>query len=348
MNLLTSVILICCIAGTLTPASGSAQDEAVGLFDSDRTLNVQITASWRKITRKKNDKRWAATLVVTGPDLQTGPLELTVERRGISRQRVCDFPPIRLRFDKQGVEGTIFQGEGALKLVTHCDNGDKWTQYYVLEMLAYEIYNLITDYSFRIRPMQIEYRDADRDGDSETHFGFVIEDVDELADRHDMEELDLPFVRPNRLESTTASQVALFELMIGNLDWSPLKGPDNTCCHNVKLIGTGPVIDPVFPIPYDFDSSGFVDAHYALPPEGLGVRSITTRLYRGYCVNNDTLPAVRRQIQELEPQVMALIRNETRLNDRSRRGAIDYLAEYFEMLRDDEEFAKDVTSACRG
>jgi len=348
-NFLYFPVFYLCLTATLIPFPIMAQEKAGnGLFESERTLSVVINAPWRKLIRKKNDTRWPATLVMTGPDGASRSIELTVERRGISRQRVCDFPPIRLRFDKQSVEGTIFEGEGALKLVTHCDDGEKWTQYYVLEMLAYEIYNLITDYSFRIRPMQVKYRDVDRDDNPDEHFAFVIEDVDELADRHDLDELDLPFVRPNRLDSTTASQLSLFELMIGNLDWSAIKGPDKNCCHNVKLIGKGPDIDPVIPVPYDFDSAGFVDAHYAQAPDGLGVRSVTTRLYRGYCASNDTMPAARRQILDLEPRIMAIIRDEPRLHDKSRREAIDFLSEYFDILRDDEEFADEVTSKCRG
>ena len=341
--------LALCLATVLVSLPSAAQEQSgPGLFDSAQPLVVVINAPWRKLIRKKDDTQWPATLDMTGPDGVSRSIKLTVERRGISRQRVCDFPPIRLRFDKESVEGTIFQGEGALKLVTHCDDGEKWTQYYVLEMLAYEIYNLITDYSFRVRRMNVKYNDVDRTDKPEPHFAFVIEDVDELADRHDLDELDLPFVRPNRLDSTTASQLGLFELMIGNLDWSAIKGPDQSCCHNVKLIGKGPDIDPVIPVPYDFDSAGFVDAHYAQAPDGLGVRSVTTRLYRGYCASTDTMPTVRRQILDLEPRILGIIREEPRLNDRSRRQATDFLSEYFDILRDDKAFAENVTEKCRG
>lgn len=343
----TTLILSACLLTSALPVLAQAPPEE-GLFDTQRTLEVEIQAPWRDLIREKREKRWPATLIFTDATGEQRTVSLTVERRGISRQRICDFPPIRLRFDDESVEGTIFDGEGALKLVTHCDRGERWTQYYVLEMLAYRIYNLVTDYSFRVRPLQVRYRDVERDKNPEEQFAFVIEDIDEVADRFDLEELEFDRVGPSRLEPATASELALFQLMIGNLDYSALTGPDQTCCHNAKMIGSGPDTDPVLPIPYDFDVSGFVDAHYAVPPEKLPVRNVTTRLYRGYCMHNDTLPAAREKILGIESDVMALLRSEPRLNERSRKEALDYLEEFFEMLRSSEDFQKDVISECRG
>lgn len=343
------IFLLAAACASINQAPVLAQEgPEEGLFDTQRTLPVEIQAPWRDLTRKKSEKRWPATLIFTDATGQRRSVSLTVERRGISRQRICDFPPIRLRFDKESVEGTIFEGEGALKLVTHCDRGERWTQYYVLEMLAYQIYNLITDYSFRVRPMQVSYIDVERSKDPGEFFAFVIEDIDEVADRFDLEELEFDRVYPSRLEPVAASQLALFQLMIANLDYSALTGPEQTCCHNAKMIGSGPDADPVIPIPYDFDVSGFVDTHYAVPPEKLPVRNVRTRLYRGYCAHNDTLPAAREKILAIENEVMALVRSEPRLNERSRDETLEFLEEFYEMLRSDEDFQDEVISECRG
>lgn len=323
------------------------------LFASDEALTAEISAPWRDLTRKKEEQRWPATMMVENTGGEPLQVALTVERRGISRQRICDFPPIRLRFDKQSVDGTLFDGEGSLKLVTHCDDGERWTQYYVLEMLTYRIHNLVTDFSFRVRPFEMRYRDVDRDKEPDTHFAFVIEDVDELADRHDMEELEPKSTLPGRLEPRAATQLALFQFMIGNLDWSAIRGPGESCCHNVKLIGresdeSEPEAGSQVPVPYDFDVSGLVDAHYAVPPEQLGVRSLRTRLFRGFCQHNDHLPATRAQFLELENAILALVRTEPRLKERNREDAARYLESFFEILRDDGKFEKRVVSECRG
>ncbi len=54
---------------------------------------------------------------------------------------------------------------------------------------------------------------------------------------------------------------------------------------------SGPIygINPKYSVPYDFDSSGLVNAHYAAPPEGLRVRNIRQRLYRGFCAFKDEI-----------------------------------------------------------
>ena len=51
-------------------------------------------------------------------------------------------------------------------------------------MLAYRIYNQITDYSFRIRPLDIDYHDSKRGKTDEDRFGFLIEDLDDVAERN--------------------------------------------------------------------------------------------------------------------------------------------------------------------
>lgn len=318
------------------------------LFETQAPMQVEIAAQWRKLVRENDEKAWPATLTYTDAEGNARQVALTVERRGISRQRVCDFPPIRLRFDEESRKGTPFQGEGSLKLVTHCDDGRRWLQYNVLEMIAYRLYNLMTEYSFRIRPLQIRYRDVDRDKEAEARFGFVIEDVDQLAERNGMQEIETGRISPSRLEPRAVSQAAVFQYLVGNLDWSALTGPGGECCHNVKLIGVSADAEHFVPVPYDFDATGFVDAHYAVPPEGLRVRSVRTRLYRGYCAHNDYLAETRSQVLGLERDMRALVQNEPRLDDRNRREAMDYLDDFFEVLRSDEEFEEEIVSKCRG
>ena len=341
MRMLTPILL------ALAAAPALAQDLSKGaLFTSSDTLSIEIRAPWRKFVRVDEEKRWPAELTVENPGGEPLNVVLTVERRGISRQRVCDFPPVRLRFDKDSVDDTLFDGEGSLKLVTHCDKGNRWTQYVVLEMLAYRLYNLVSDYSLRVRPLMVTYRDSEREDDPETHVGFVIEDIDEAADRHDMKELEPRTSHPDRQDPELSSLVALFQYMVGNLDWSSIRGPDQECCHNMKLIGREGGLE--YPIPYDFDVTGLVDAHYAVPPEGLGVRSVTTRLYRGYCAHEAALPAARARYLSLQTQMMDLIAAEPRLDPGRREEARDYLEEFFEVLRDDGEFEENIASKCRG
>jgi hypothetical protein len=330
-------------------AQGDA-DKPEKLFASDKTLDVRLTGPWRDIQRnEENQQPYPAQLEYRDARGNTVTLDITVQRRGITRQRVCDFPPIRLNFDKSQVKGTIFRGQKNLKMVTHCERADRYEQYYVLEMLAYRMYNLITDYSFRVRALKVTYVDSMTGSDDEGRFAFVIEDDSDVAKRHDLKKLNIPSLRVSQLQPDVTSEFSLFQYLIANVDWSALAGPDTDCCHNVKLIGPEPLRtgDMAYPIPYDFDSSGLVDAPYAVPPNGVPIRSVRQRLYRGYCADNDTLEAARNKFIAQESAIYALLENEERLYTTTRKKSLKYIGKFFDTLRDPKDFNKDVIQKCR-
>jgi len=350
---LALLLLVGGLASTALQAQEEAEDTKVPkLFSSEDTLAVSIAAPWRDV--EKNDDfqgAYPAQLSYVDASGNTVSLAATVERRGVKRQEICDFPPIRIRFDKEVVKGTTFRGQDSLKMVTHCDKASKYDQYYVLEMLAYRIYNLLTDYSFRVRPLEVAYVDSERGRTVDTRFAFLIEDDSDVAKRHDLKKLRIPQANPRKLEPGINSLMSLYQFMIGNVDWASLRGPDpEECCHNIKLIAPEPLTDSdwIIPLPYDFDSAGLVNAPYAAPPDGLPIKKVTQRLYRGLCMNNDTLEAARSQIVGQEAAIMALVEGDERLNSSSKGKASRFLGDFFEIAKDPKDFDKYVVSKCRG
>lgn len=321
------------------------------LFGPGDTLEVTITAPWQDLERdKKYQGTYPATIEYKDHTGKYLTHDLTVERRGVKRQEACRIPPIRLRFEKGEVKDTIFRGQTSLKMVTHCQNSDRYDQYYILEMMAYRMYNLVTDYSFRVRSLSVTYKDSESGETDADRFAFLIEDDSDVAKRHGLKKLEIPRLGPSRFDKTTAGDIALFELMIGNVDWSALKGPDpEECCHNIKLIAPRPLSDgdKVWPIPYDFDAAGIVDAPYALPPDHLGLDSVTQRMYRGYCVHNDALPGARQKLMTQQAAIMAVLDSDDRLVERSKKKAAKYLEKFFKILEDDKDFQRLVVKRCR-
>ena len=319
------------------------------LFSQYSEMQVTLTGPWDTIRRnKKKDDRYPVQLRYTGADGAQHTIDAEVSLRGITRRRICRFPPLKLHFDKKKLKGTEFRGNKSLKLVTYCDTGSKYEQYYIKEFLTYRIFNLITEYSFRARPMIIQYKDSKKD-DSITRFGFLIEDVDDLAKRNDMEELSIASAPYRELDPVTTSQLSLFQFMIGNLDWAATSGPkDDSCCHNSRLIGAGNDINPKYTVPYDFDSSGLVNTHYAAPPEGLRVRNIRQRLYRGFCAFNDELPQTVALFREKKTDILALFQDNTHLSDYMRKDAIDYIEDFYKIIDKPKRFEKDIIGKCRG
>ncbi len=260
-----------------------------------------------------------------------------------------NFHPSACGSNKEEVKGTLFRGQDSLKLVTHCESAKKFEQYFILEMLSYRMYNLITDFSFRVRPLNVTYIDSDNGKKYEDRFGFLIEDDSDVAKRHDLKKVNVSKVRLSQLEPRETSEMSLFHYMISNVDWSALSGPDDSCCHNTKLIGPEPLQkgDRVYPIPYDFDSSGLVNAHYAVPAAGLPVKTVTQRLYRGYCVFNDELEATREEFLKQETAIYALINNEDRLFTNTKNKSIKYLEKFFDIIKDPKDFDKLIIRKCR-
>ncbi len=349
-NLLIPGLALLCALLFATPSVAKKDNKPQKLFSDSSEWSVTLTGPWHKIeSRSSKDARYPAQLTYPRDNGEQVTIDIEVAPRALTRRRICDFPPLKIYFDKQEMKGTEMRGNKSLKLVTYCDTNKKYEQYYIKEFLTYRIYNLITEYSFRVKPLMVDYKDSERNWKPVTRFSFLIEDADEVADRNDLKKLTIGKVPPAELHAVETSNFALFQYMIGNLDWAATGGPDkDKCCHNAKIIGTGVDDVPKYVIPYDFDSTGLVNAHYAAPPDKLGVRTVRERLYRGFCAQNETLPQSADLFRQKRPEIMALFEENTHLTNSSRKRAIRYLEAFYEILDDPEMFKREITDKCRG
>lgn len=333
--------------------SAAAADEAP-LFASDEPLKLVIDAPLTTIMRtaSRNMDVHEATLTQTLADGSTQTHAIKINARGLSRRNpdVCRFPPLRVDFKKKAVGGTVFEGQNRLKLVTHCQTSTRFQQYYLQEYAIYRAYMALTPISFRVRMAEITYIDNEGRRKPITRYGFFIEDVDDLAERNSLEEKSIPKVRSSRLDPGLTARYVLFQFMIGNLDWSSIRGPDpEECCHNTKLLGVpGETGGVIWPVPYDFDISGIISAPYAMPPEGLPVKSVKKRLYRGYCRHNVGIPEAIALFREKKPDILAAFENTAQLNDRTRRKSIKYVESFYEILDDPKKIERQIIKKCRG
>ncbi|NNE04312.1 MAG: hypothetical protein HKN15_01125 [Xanthomonadales bacterium] len=351
-GLYTPTALLMCI-GLLFACTTHAEEapKPPRLFEDDSRLEVTLTGPWRTIRRRSStEQQFGGELAYIDANGQKQRFTIGVTTRGLTRRdRVCDFPPLKLWFNKDLTKGTEFRGQSSLKMVTHCKTSKAYTQYYVREFLAYRIYNLITPYSFRVREMMVTYIDSERDSKPQVYFGFLIEDVDDVAERNGLVELEIPEIRYTRLDPVETSNYALFQYLISNLDWSATGGPDPVeCCHNSKLIGTAPDESPIYSIPYDLDSSGLVNAHYAAPPEALKVRSIRHRLYRGFCFHNDELPAALDRFIEHKQAIFDLFEQNDLLTSKGRQDTTNFLNGFYDKLEAPGGINEWLVDKCRG
>ena len=327
----------------------TSESKPAKIFTSNEVIKARVEGPWRAIMRAKDkDKSWQGMFRYTGSDGQEVSIPIEITTRGLTRKRVCDFPPLRFDFDSEAAKDTAFRGAGNLKLVNHCKQSKKYEQFYIKEFLSYQIYNLLTDKSYRVQGLDLAYATDEDDNKPIERFGFLIEDPDDVAKRNGLEKLKTNYIQPGQLDSMETSRFMMFQYLIANLDWSVLSGFKDDCCHNARLIGAGEEAIPMYGIPYDLDSSGLVDASYASPPQGMPVRNVRQRLYRGFCVHNDTVVPALEEFRAKRTDLEALLENEERLDERQRNDALKFIAEFYETLATDADVTTELIDNCRG
>jgi len=318
------------------------------LFNSHEIFEVQIEAPLSTFSRERSDVDYLdGTFSYTDELGESRSFDLKLRARGRYRRqkKTCSFPPIRLNFKTGQVEGTVLDGEDKLKLVTHCrSRGDRNEQLVLREYMTYRILQILTDKNFRARLLRITYINSERDGESMTKYGFVIEDDDSVGERLGLTVLDRRSLKYEELDAKQTNLVNLFQYLIGNTDYSMIRGPaDDTCCHNSVPFSDGNTISP---IPYDFDFSGLVNAPYAEPNPELPIRSVRTRLYRGRCNNSEHLSASIAQIQSHQAEIFALVDEIVGFNRTSRQSVTKYLNGFFKEISNEKTIEKRFVKKC--
>lgn len=331
------------------PAFAGDNFAPTSLFSETSTMTVQITAPLSDVMRARDEEKYHDGIfryADTAGNFQE--LDVKLRARGNFRRRktVCHFAPLRLSFPEQQSNVSIFGGQDQLKLVTHCESTRSVYEQYVLkEYLAYRIFQLLTDLSFRVRLLHVTYTDTSRNNDSLTKYAFLIEGPEHLAER-----IGKPLSAVGRIHSTElvaaqSNRVAVFEYFIGNTDFSAVLGAANEpCCHNVILFENGDT--RYLPVPYDFDLSGLVNARYAAPNPKYHIKAVTDRLYRGLCDNNLLLDQTLQRFRDLDARIRQLIDEQEGLTSASRSRVHRYVDKFYDDVSSEREIERNLRDNC--
>ena len=309
-----------------SPLAAQPAQSPTPLFASDAPIQITIKGPISSLTKRSTGNQ-PATLTHAGT-----AYPISLSPRGITRLKkdVCQFPPLRVTFAQRPPAGSLFEGQRRLKLVTHCRSSVDFQQKVLLEYSAYRLYNLLTPISYRARLATIDYVD---DGGKLTvsRVGFFIEDIDDVAKRNGMvKPRTADRVPVTQLEPRASGRFAVFNYMIGNLDWSMRAGPAGEgCCHNGRLLAPAQSAARMVPVPYDFDFSGLVDAPYAEPPDQVGVSSVRERAYRGYCLYGSDAAAVAAEMSRRRGEFVGLFSTIPGMDERTRGRAASYIDGFF-------------------
>jgi hypothetical protein len=260
---------------------------------------------------------------------------IKVSVRGKFRKETCYMPGLKLDFHNPTSPKLYKLDE--LKMVCGCSGGGDNEQLIIKEYLIYKMYNALTSKSLNVRPMKVTFKDANGKRKPYTQFGFLIEDIDNMAKRNNMIEVEGTVFNTELTDRAQMTIVALFQYMIGNTDWSV---PNY---HNVKLIGPkGDNMARPTVVPYDFDICGFVDPPYATIDEQLqsSISSVRERLYRGFPRSMEELKVAALVFFDSKTQLYALISNNEWLTAKEKTKCASYLDEFYRIISSDREIQR--------
>jgi hypothetical protein len=343
---------LCAILAVTAPAV-TAQPVDKPLFADHAVLKVTIDAPFTTLMDVRPDEAYLkGSFTFTDLDGAEKRVSLKLRTRGNYRRTKdhCDFAPIRLNFVKSEVKGTLFDGQDKLKLVTHCKSWEPGYEELVFrEYLAYRLYQVLSDASYRVRLLDITYFDTQKQKE-QNRFGFVIEDDNDVEDRTGLELVKVKRLEHQYYDPASANLVNLFEYMIGNTEYSLVNPePGKKCCHNTDVLSAtgGP---PYVSLPFDFDFSGLVDAPYAEPNPKYPIQDVRRRYYRGQCGNNDELPQTIGLFQAKRDEIFEAIESlATASSDAARaaKSARNYVATFYKVIDKPENVRKRLLDQCQ-
>jgi hypothetical protein len=312
------------------------------LFTSEKPLAITFRTNMKQIRRDKGAEppwRWASFTYKdsAGKDVE---VPLRIRTRGIWRLKNCDFPPIRLNFAGKDTKNTEFDGLDKPKLVNFCRDNDQYEQYMLQEAQLYRIYQVLTPLSHRIRVAHIAYVDSASGKREYERYALIIEDPDQLANRHMAKIVKTKGAGPADLEPKEFALAYMFLYFIGNLDFS-FNG-----LHNTELLGTAD--GRILPVAYDFDYAGAVNASYAVPPPNYNVPNVRTRKFLGYCELAPEFPGAVNLLVEKKEAIYALYRDDVGklMSPSVVRSTLEYFDDFYDSVRSQKDAERNVFRNC--
>ena len=294
---------------------------------TDDIVELKVETNMRQWIKKKFKEEYQkAKLSYTDKSGKFVEHDIKIRPRGNIRKQICYFPPLKFKFRKLDLEEeSLLTDFNDFKMVNQCKSAKDNGEYIFREYMAYKLYNLVSPYSHRAQLISVEYIDIEGKSKPQKLYGFIIEPHKEMAKRVGGVHIKRKKSASVHVERDPYLLMTLFQYMIANTDWALAN------MHNMKLIKV-PEHPKMLPVPYDFDYSGFVDTHYAVPFEGLPIKSVKQRLYRG---NGCTPEEAEKMVEHFKAQKESILNyceQFPHLEGKVKKGLMKFMDEFFEVL----------------
>ena len=265
---------------TVRLAAPDSSKKSFRLFENDNLLEISLRFDLSTYFRTKPKEEYLkANITFYSSNGDSISKDIRLKTRGVFRNQYCMFAPIELNFKKADFGYSDLNRISKIKLVPQCSQGKENEDYVLREYLAYKLFNVLTDTSFRVRLLKVNYIDSEKKRKPVIQYGFFIEPVEMLAARTNCTQVKSRNLNQKSIVPKIMDRLAIFNFMIGNYDWS-VPG-----LHNVLVIKSLN-FDPYglgIAIPHDFDWTGLVNASYAIPAEIIGTENVRERIFEGIC-----------------------------------------------------------------
>lgn len=314
-----------------------------GIFSSDEPINCSLIFDIKEFRKGKfiGDKL-PAILTYHKNDSISIDKDIYIEARGVSRKTICYFPPIKLKLKKTSFDDLYFDQIKNQKLVTHCKNSKDFDQYLLKEYLVYKLYNVLSERSFKVRLMKMNYIDSENKVKPITRYAFLIEDKKVMAQRNNSILLKTETLGMKHINKTDMIQLSLFQFLIANVDWSI------TGLHNIKLIKSNDISQySPYAVPYDFDYAGFVNTPYAINVLNPEISSVKIRMFVGVCYSEEDYAAISKKFISKKDDMYAIINNFELLDTKSKAEMVSFVDEFYELVEQANFYDDYILPSCK-
>lgn len=319
----------------------SANLQGQKLFKDDTPLELTLVCSLDSLLRDRYLEPTYHKATLSGFHANGSPysLNIRVRTRGNFRRNdeTCKYPPMLLRFSKKDVAGP-FEGGAKIKLVTPCAED----RYVLREYYLYKMWQLISPYALKVRLCIMTYVDEDNTLQPETHYGFLIDDIENYAESLGGVEADTTGYDVEKIHREQLTLVYLFQYMIGNPDYEMER------LKNIHLIefqdGRA-----ALPVPRDFDWSGAVDAPYTKPQMAVPNMSFfEKRKFRPLCRTQEEFEEGINKLKSIMPELSRTIESSELLDTADKAYMLSYFQDFFKIANKPAKVRSIFVESCKG
>ena len=319
-----ALLLLAVLYFSALSAQGSLFD---ALHAESAGIEIRLETDWRKLVRTKKKKTYQPVVVTVTVGGKSHIFNGKLRSRGNVRLEVCQNPSLKLKLKKEELAAAGFNDLNDLKFVLQCSAGAQGLGYLSREQAVYDLHAVYSDYTHRTVPVSLNLNDK------ETISAFLIEDQEQIAARLNARVLETRKLSTRGLRRTAYVNMCLFNYLILNTDWHVFN------LHNLKFVSPDDG-GRLIPVPYDFDYSGFVGAHYAIPREELSIGSVHVPKWLGKNVTPAEIKTGAEHYLARRALAEQLIREHPGLAERDRKRIMKRFKAFYRLLEDDKRLLR--------